>query len=99
MNDKFTRVGNRPTGAELADYLHSSGIQWHARATWLWGSENVIKHVTDITESWKVVRVFSAEPNHTLFTIEYWEHDNGYRATFKQITVQEFRLLKAIYDD
>jgi hypothetical protein len=90
-----------PGSQALADFIHSicpvdAHIHVTMRGLWVDGDAASFnnRHVESFTTRLQIVRAFSCKGT-TYWTLEKWEHDNGYRCTLEQLTKDEFLRLIA----
>lgn len=91
------QIHSFPASAELSDYLDTicpMNQHIHVKPIGVWADDNYDGEFTNQamskdTTKVNIVRVFSCH-GLTFWTLEKWEHDNGYRCTLVNLTKQAF---------
>jgi hypothetical protein len=93
----FTKSSNdcMPASAELSDFIHTicpvdAHIYVTMRGTWSSGLDGFRgQYMSTKNTVATIVRVFTCGCN-TYWTLENWQHDNGYRCELTVLTKEQF---------
>ena len=95
----YTPVTSQPASAELSDFIRELcpvDAHFHVTMNGVWVDGDTVSFGRQLmskdTTRLNVVRVFTFE-GVSHYTVEKWEHNNGYRCTLTEISKSEFYTL------